>query len=156
MINWFIGVDPGTKGGVACLSRDGLTLQVHKYTPDKEDELIAWLFDFRLAGAAACQEAVNGNPLMSGGDGFKFGDSNGIVRGVFKAYRMPWEKVPPKQWQAPLRLQTISADGPAHKNELKDKAMELFPKDKYGVTVTLWNADAILIADWFRKKTLGG
>lgn len=75
------------------------------------------------------------------------------VRAMLAANRSRIEEVLPKRWQADLRIPP-RAKGETDvqwKNRLKAKAQQLFPK----VDVFLWNADALLIAEWLRRREEG-
>ena len=80
---------------------------------------------------------------------FKFGRSYGNLEAFLIAAEIPFERVVPSVWQREFGL--ISKKGEtktAKKNRHKAKAQELFPS----VKVTHAVADALLIAEWHRRR----
>jgi hypothetical protein len=86
---------------------------------------------------------------------FKFGAEYGRVRMALTAAGVPFEEVTPQAWQkamgVPPRKNKEGETKTQFKNRLKAKAQQLFPD----VKVTLAVADALLIAEYCRRKREG-
>ena len=91
-----------------------------------------------------------GNP---GSAMFKFGTSCGKLLGMLTAAGIPFEMVTPQTWQKSLGIPARKkTEGKTQfKNRLKQRAEQLFPQ----VKVTLATADALLIAEYIRRKREG-
>jgi len=78
----------------------------------------------------------------------------GILYGACVAMGMEVHRVTPPAWQQAHPVGTKSGMTTTKwKNKLKARAGELFPPSS-GVTVTLWNADALLILDAARRGAI--
>jgi hypothetical protein len=89
---------------------------------------------------------------------FNFGWNYGSLRMAMIASGLPFEDVPPQVWQKALKIPSRKKEGrqyketkAAFKNRLKAKAQQLFPR----VYITLATCDALLIAEYCRRKFLG-
>jgi Holliday junction resolvasome RuvABC endonuclease subunit len=150
---FIIGIDPGASGAMVVFDeRD--RIQVFPWT-DKADfceELANIVHACEADGIpayAAVEQVggfIKGNP-STGSSMFNFGNNAGFIEGVLMAYGIPMEFVRPQRWQKEMHCNSAEK-GAAHKRELKEQAQRLFPK----VKVTLKNADALLIAEWLRRK----
>lgn len=151
----YLGIDPGASGGLAVIC--GKAIPDTGRMPDTDSDVWDWVR--RLAAGpsfstAAFIERVNGF-IGNGHPGsamFKFGQSYGAMRMALTAARIPWEEVSPQTWQKAFALKR-QKDEPKHrwKSRIKQKAQQLFP----GVAVTLATADALLIAEYGRRKHEG-
>jgi len=157
--NTYLGIDPGASGGLVALLPDGV---VSTCTPKTEADLWRWTCRYGLLAngeTPACFaviEQVNGYVGGAGNPGsamFKFGTSYGGLRMALVAAGIPFDQVTPGVWQKalgiPSRKRTESKG--QWKNRLKAKAQQLFPH----VAVTLATADALLIAEYCRRKREG-
>ena len=152
-----IGIDPGASGGIAIIYPDQ---KVHALgMPDDADLLdvisnTAQLATTEGARVVAYLELVGGyiagNPAP-GSAMFNFGSGWGYIRGLLAAYRIRTELVRPQQWQAGIPGVKGAADKTARKRSLKEHAARLHPT----VKVTLKTADALLLADYGRRKEAG-
>ena len=91
-----------------------------------------------------------GNP---GSAMFKFGRSAGLLTMALVAAGIPYEEITPGQWQKKLGIpprKKGEAKG-VFKNRLKAEAQRLFPR----IPVTLKTADALLLAEYARRKAEG-
>jgi hypothetical protein len=152
----FMGIDPGMSGGLVCIQEDGEVDAIGM--PATEKDIWSW-FDCNDVGCGdtfAMIEKVGGfikgNP-RTGSSMFKFGLSVGFLRGCLTAAAIPFEEVPPQRWQKALGVKPRGAnETPTHwKNRLKARAQQLFPEAK----VTLYTADAFLIAEYCRRTREG-
>lgn len=145
-----IGIDPGASGGLAEIGIDGVTAVS---MPKTELDILEWL---RQQGGrsdvTAMIEQVSGY-IGEGHPGsamFKFGMSYGGLRMALIACGIPFETVTPQNWQKVLSIpkRDKKESRTQFKNRLKSKAQQLFPR----VQVTLATADALLIAEYCRRK----
>lgn len=153
----YLGVDPGASGGLAALW-PGKT--VVSPMPDLENELWEWLSRYSARNGVihgfcctAILEKVGGYiPGSRGNIGsamFKFGQFYGTLRGMLVAADIPFVEVAPTRWQNYFYLKSRPSESkPQFKRRLKEKAQEIFP----GLKVTLATADALLIAEYYRRK----
>ena len=80
---------------------------------------------------------------------FTFGKSYGMLLGFLTAANIAYIEVIPRTWQKSYGLlRPKEATDTQWKNELKDKALLLFP----GTKVTLATADALLMAEYCRRS----
>jgi crossover junction endodeoxyribonuclease RuvC len=142
----FWGVDPGTQGGVAVISRDRSFISVQKFS-DKTDEQIATIFGlFSLHGSGvAALEKVNAFPGEGVSSAFTFGNARGFAKGLLLANGIDVRDVTPQTWQRGMALGGSYANKTARKNAHKDKAKILFPHIK---KITLEICDALLLAEY--------
>ncbi len=149
--NLFLGLDPGVLGGLARIDRNFGVSAV----PMPVTEVDVWEWFSRWAGSTevfAVVEKVGGfvagNPTP-GSAMFKFGRNVGLLVGCLVAAGIPFEEVTPQKWQKEFALKRTPAETKRqYKNRAKGIAQKLFP----GSDVTLPTADAILIAEYARRK----
>lgn len=148
---YYIGVDPGLSGGVAVLTEDA-TVHILLKTPDSEAEL--WeIFDEILPVPAVpvLLEKVHSRPGQSAVATFSFGQIYGFTRACLTAAELQFEDVQPKAWQKVFGLKKDKLEEyDEYKRRIRDLAQSLFPD----VFVTLKTADALLIAEYCRRKAL--
>lgn len=146
-----LGVDPGVNGGLACLREDGEVLQVWPLNPAMtETDVVAV-----CAAAAGLLRAHESRMCFfekvqhMTGDGGKgshtFGYIKGLLRGALLAHGVILCDVYPMAWQGAMGCLTGG-----NKNVSKAAAQALFP----GVKITHATADALLIAEYGRRRTL--
>lgn len=154
----FIGVDPGASGGLAVLAT-GLDAYACPM-PATERDIWEYLRDEAASAegpVAAVIEKVGGytGQGQPGSAMFKFGASYGRLCMALCAAGIPYEEITPQTWQKamgiPPRKNREGETKTAWKNRLKSHAQRLFPK----LSVTLATADAILIAEFCRRKVEG-
>ena len=144
-----IGLDPGASGGMAVLGDcEVTTLKFDTMTPR---EIYDELWDLSLLGlpVKAYLEKVHGMPGCRGQ--FEFGVKYGWLQMALIAARIPFELVPPQTWQRGVGMAGLKGEKADRKRQLKARAQELFPSIK----VTLSDADALLIAEYGRRKLRG-
>lgn len=136
-----IGIDPGKSGGIAYIRGD--EVEVYKIPPLESD--IAGILANLSQKASFCYiEKVGAMPGQGVTSMFSFGRSYGFLRGCLISFRIPFDEVPPRTWQA-----SLGCLSKGDKNVTKSKAQQLFPQIK----VTHALADALLIA-YYGKKNL--
>lgn len=155
----YLGIDPGVSGGLALVSENGRSEAIP--TPATERDIWEW-FQWRgpngqtVAGADyAVIERVHAMPGNGVSGMFRFGQSYGFLRACLIAAGIPFEEVEARTWQKALGIspRKIKAgeSKTQFKNRLKNRAACLFPQ----ITVTLATADALLIAEYCRRKRTG-
>lgn len=158
MANYFLGIDPGSSGGLAHvhdLADAGAVAM-----PDTDRDAWGWFCRWREYPVIAAIEKVGG--FMGGGGKnlasahtmFAFGRSYGLLLGLLVASEISYVEVPPGTWQRGLGVppKKKSETRVAWKNRLKSVAQARFPRLK----VTLATADALLIALYCKQEYGGG
>lgn len=149
----YIGIDPGASGAMAIRYASGAIVAFPwqgeaDFVSDIEN--IAELMVLENYDVVAVVEQVGGfvGKAQPGSAMFKFGENYGFIRGALAMAQIPYRLVRPQEWQKGLpktpKLSDKALAKRQHKNDLKDRAAQLFPK----VKVTLANADALLILDY--------
>tara|TARA_R100000781_G_scaffold11839_2_gene10691 strand:- start:4708 stop:5193 length:486 start_codon:yes stop_codon:yes gene_type:complete len=136
-----LGIDPGAGGAIACWEK-GITS--HK-CPKSTEEMSSLVQSYVGKNKAyAYIEQVHAMPHDGRSSLFKFGTNYGMWLGILAAHGIEVEKVSPQKWMKYWKVKLdieLSKDKPKRKRELKEIAQNYTDK-----TVTLYNADAILIA----------
>ena len=153
MIDYYIGVDPGTTGAVAMIDKQG---GVNVYDFETMEALDALLAVKSFARATACVEKVASMPKQGVSTTFKFGKNTGRVIGWLEALGIPFVEVTPTKWQ---KMVYDSGEKMADKKaQSLQVARKLFPamlpmlKRKKDHN----RADALLIAEYCRKVNQNG
>lgn len=163
----YLGVDPGKGGGFALV--DGVSVTLRRM-PGTDEELIAVvreLHDFAEEGGKEVRVALEKVGGYVGGQGqpgsamFTFGDNYGAVRLTLKSAGFSPRLVTPQEWQKGLstpprrkrrlRLGQVHQEGETReewKSRLHRFAQKLFP----WLVIPKWGADALLIAEYLRRK----
>lgn len=148
----FCGVDPGGSGGLA-ICGDGVSevFAIKNLTLRDQWEILK-----KIKGTIqkAFLESVHAFPHQGVCGVFKFGQSFGSLEAFLIASEIPFEYVTPQKWQKEFSLPTLKQCGGSitkKKNAHKARAQELFP----GIKITHAVADALLIAEYGRRKELG-
>jgi hypothetical protein len=160
----YLGIDPGSGGGIVLVAGDGLKV-LNKVALEKLTlrDLLDLLRGVKVSwpGVRAGMEVVTGyapgkkrGPNSNPGSSmFKFGVGVGHLEMALTAADIPWEKVSPQRWQKAVGVSGKKAGetDTAWKRRLKERAQALYP----GEVVTNWSADALLIAEWVRRSERG-
>lgn len=145
----FIGCDPGQAGGFVVIDEDQKVMEVFK-TPDNRVEFISKLVDIKdkYPSAFLIKERVHSQPVHGGKSNFTFGYNIGVLETCLTMSKIPFQDITPQTWMKMYMLKKEKGEPQTSwKNRLKARAQELFPDQK----VTLWNADAFLIAEFCRR-----
>ena len=137
----YVGIDPGVSGGLAAITAAGdvaYLAALEKLTERDVYDALAGL----AGNARAVLEFVRSSPQMGVTSAFTFGRSYGSLRMALVAAGIPFDEVTPVRWQTAMSCRTGGV-----KAVSKARAQELFP----AVRVTLWNADALLLAEYARR-----
>ena len=162
-----IGLDPGSKGGLAILAGDGQFVYAMGLEKLTESEVVSVLTEHLTAWkmtpaftVRALLEKVGATPKSGSSASFKFGTSYGFLRGVLHGLEIPFEDVQPKAWRKGVGLLSVKGgfeDAGRHdsykarKQASRAKAQQLFPH----VKVTNAIADALLIAEHGVRRQVG-
>jgi hypothetical protein len=163
MARTFIGIDPGENGCMVALAGDSVLLQK---TGAPEGECWEWVARFIGLDCFALIEQQTARPTniprrdpVTGMVTWRQTVLASTVHlyGNYRELRMMlmcaavrFEDCPPKRWQKGLHVpdRAKGESDTSWKNRLKQRAVELFPE----VKVTLANSDALLIAEFCRRK----
>lgn len=139
----FIGVDPGVSGAITALDENGKVVALTKM-PQTMGELLSFLQQFTDNDTTCYLEKVHARPGDGAASMFKFGQGFGWLQMALLAAKVKTIEVLPNTWMRGLGIKSKKKDETktAYKNRLKFVAEQLFPEQR----VTLWNADALLIA----------
>jgi len=144
---YYIGVDPGKTGGIVIIDSTSLVIEVFK-TPETIRDFIDRLTPYMNESVFCLTEKVSSMPQNGGKANYTFGYINGVLHTVLTTTGIPFELVTPRTWMKSYMMKKGKSEGNTQwKNRLKQKAQMLFPKEK----VTLWNADALLIAEYCKR-----
>ena len=144
-----LGIDPGAKGGLAVLNGAGVPIFSYSFTDRTIRETVSAVQAAALLTAPfnVCYLEKVGFIRGDGGQGsFTFGKVYGILYGAALCCGLEVRDVYPMVWQSSLGCLTQG-----QKNVSKRKAQELFP----GMKVNHYIADALLIAEYGRRRELG-
>jgi len=151
-----VAIDPGVSGGVAVCAFGKTICHAMPATQGDVLELLRDIKNAASVESAECicvLEEVGGfaGKAQPGSAMFKFGEGFGFLKGVIQALGIKLELVRPQVWQKSFGLGTASrcASKTEWKNKLKAEAQRRFPQ----LRVTLATADALLIADYFIRKS---
>lgn len=152
-----LGIDPGGSGGLALLPaepRDAPDFE-HNFIaaypmPESPRDLHDLLAEHRHKIIMATMEDVHAMPTNGSISGFKLGRNAGWIEGFLIALKIPYEKISPQKWTKHLSL-VGGKPGTEKKNLHKVRAQQWFPNLK----ITHATADALLIAEYARRKRLG-
>lgn len=153
----WIGVDPGASGAVVGITEDGDIRQI-RFGKATQQEI--WSFLESLSFEYQCFatiEHVGAMPGQGVSSMFSFGMSTGFIHGLLTAARIPFELRVSRSWQKALGITPrfkpkkgepgTEETKPEFKKRLKQKAEQLFPKEK----ITTDTADAYLISEYTRR-----
>lgn len=148
-----LGIDPGQNGGLAVIDDYG-NVSVSKMPPTMTEIFFA-LKEIKQAHpdtTVFLEDVGQGMPGQSSKATATFARHNGHLEMALFALEMPTEKIKPSKWEKSLSNTIGTSKGHSKtewKNILKDEAQRRFPK----VKVTLWAADALLIAAYGKSQT---
>lgn len=152
-----IAIDPGTSGATTVQYSDG---KVFAYGFKSESEQKELIKNIKVSAAESNSRVVAYIEQVGGFTGhnqpgsamFNFGRNFGYHLALLDSAGFEVHLVRPQEWQKGLPKTPKLADRAAakrkHKNDLKEVAARLFPH----ISVTLKNADALLILNYAQKK----
>lgn len=147
----FIGIDPGKKGGIACIdTQSGIRYTV----PYSDKDLLDMCRDETYSGNTehimCCLEKVGARPGQGVVSMFNFGQSVGYIKGVLEAFRIPYQEITPQKWKREFGLTSEKAAS-------ADVCGKLFPDIDLLATPKCKKphdgmAEALLMAEYARRK----
>lgn len=151
-----LGIDPGQTGCVAALADGKAAGFIDMPTLPRKaggeqidalklgDELRTLMAKHPGAYVYAVIEAVHALPRQGSSSGFRFGQSDGMARGVIGALRIPLIEVPPVTWKKYMRLTGQEKDA------ARAMAIQRYPEASAQLArkKDIGRADALLIATW--------
>lgn len=154
--NLYLGIDPGQSGGMAILTSEGEIVDVSKM-PETETDVSEYIREFSKTICMAVIEGVHAMPKQGVSSSFKFGRQYGGLRMALIAHQIRFETVMPGVWQKSMSCLSQGRNGPTDgktekKNLTKSKAQELFPVLPDGSRITHAIADALLLAEFARRR----
>lgn len=141
----FIGIDPGTSGGVGWVDDDSDECGKAAFGKMTEREIALLVKELTYVShetPRAVIEAVHSSPQMGVKSSFTFGQSYGFLRGVLASHLIAYVEVRPQAWQ-----KAMGCLSKGDKNVTKAKAQQLYPGEK----ITHATADALLLATYCRR-----
>jgi len=142
-----IGIDPGAKGGITLITKNGV---VSKKCPDTPEKMAGEFMNMleqvdSLSNTKVCMEFVHAFPTDSRRSAFKFGTNYGLWRGIVASYDIEYAEVSPQKWIKYFEIGKLTKT--ERKRALKEKAIKLFPNIK----VTFNISDSLLIAHYAKE-----
>lgn len=147
----FIGIDPGKKGGIACIDTEcGIC-----YTVPYSDKALIDMCQYERNGGntehiMCCLEKVGAMPGQGVVSMFSFGQSVGYIKGVLESFRIPYQEITPQKWKREFSLTSDKAKSAEVCRKLfPDISLLATPRCKKphdGMT------EALLMAEYARRK----
>lgn len=144
---YYLGIDPGAKGGFALLHDTTLEF-AYDFDKGKFLDIVTTLAKEQEA-TRCCLERVHAMPNQGSVSMFSFGESYGWLRGVLEACEVSYQTVEPRKWKAEFGLNS-------DKNKSIEVAKQLFPsiqlippgcrKPHDGI------AESAILAEYARRK----
>jgi len=134
-------------GASVALNEDGSYRSMVRHTATNHD-LALWYRTVARLPVTAMLERVSAMPRQGVSSTFKFGCQFGLCIGLLTAFRIRYEMVTPVKWQSAMKCRTGG-----EKKVSRAAAQRLFPDLDWRVTDH--EADALLIAEYCRRVTLG-
>ena len=148
----YLGIDPGQRGGLGVLDRDGLPLAWTRM-PDAPTTIVAWLTEAKTAypHLILVAELAQAMPKQGITGAFTYGRHFGLFEVAAVFLMLPYHEVRPSAWKKALGLTSAKLDSIALCQRLWPSVGLVPPgsrKEHDGV------AEALLIAEWARRRNL--
>ncbi len=108
MVSVSIGIDPGKSGGFAIIETDETGCKRINVYPWDEEEFVYQMKRITVfmsnVRVRTCLEKVGAMPGQGVTSMFNFGKSAGFIEGVLKAYKIPYQLIPPAKWKKEFSL----------------------------------------------------
>ena len=153
-----IGIDPGIKGAI-CILKDGVVIDVFDMPvmpvgkknksqvngSQVYNEILKVIENEDKQDVKVVIEQVSAMPGQGVTSMFNFGQSYGVLKGIFSAMQIPMDFVSPVKWKKHFNLINTQKDSS------RTKAIEFFPyiSHKLSRKKDANKADAILIASFY-------
>ena len=139
----YIGIDPGNSGGIAYIEKD--KMESMKFPKNITDVVLLLKTLKAIDNCIAYMELVHSFPNQGVKSCFTFGENFGKWKGLLAMVNIEYKLIPPRTWM--LFFGPLSKEKKDRKKELKQIAKKLYANNK----VTLYTADAILIAHYLKE-----
>ena len=149
--NFYIGIDPGKSGGIACITGDYMECIKCPGTIADMSGILEMLSIARENTGLRCYaiiESVHSMPKQGVKSTFTFGQNYGQWLGLLTAHKIPYKQVTPVKWMN--LFGSMPKDKKDRKNHIKHLAQQRYPEKN----ITLATSDSILIAEYCRHDTL--
>ena len=100
MTHLFLGLDPGTTGGLVIIDAASNIVLATAWTDGDPARIVEVVEPYEGAILLAALEKVASRPSQGSSSTFKFGEAFGVALGVLAAFRVPFVLVRPQAWQA--------------------------------------------------------
>lgn len=155
----FIGIDPGSKGGIAIyyhIDDDLLTARpliqlypLSKMTEQDIARLLSHIPGDTIGGFFAVIEEVHSFPGQGVKSMFTFGKHYGFLRGCLSSSGIPFIEVRPQLWMSSYGIKKQkNEEKTVYKKRLFQKAQNLFPSVAH---LNLETADSLLIVEYAKR-----
>lgn len=161
MSKTYIGLDPGSDGFL-CAMTEG-RFDFISFKDEKPHKIADYLRLVKESGeVTACMEDVHSVFGSSAKSNFNFGVNVGTITGLLIALRIPYVKVPPKDWQKEIWVNgdKVKSDGKTDtKKTSMNAARRLFPDIDLRKNLRCsvphdGKCDSLLICEYARRKNL--
>lgn len=157
----FVGIDPGANGGLVAMEvvngkvRDGGDIiDFSKATDQQVCDLLRFLDPTRTTVGIELNTGYVGGMGQPGSHMFKFGRETGKTLGYLIAFHPSYQEIVPRVWQRGVGIEPKQKKEthPQFKARLKAQIDLVLPRWSY--RITLRTCDALLIAEYLRRKGL--
>ena len=97
----YLGVDPGSKGGLAAIDENNNVLFA---VPMGRENLVKYCETIKNDNVICCVEKVGAMPGQGVTSMFSFGKSAGFIEGVLESMSIPYQLIPPQTWKKEFSL----------------------------------------------------
>ena len=97
----YLGVDPGSKGGLAAIDENNNVLFA---VPMSRENLVKYCETIKDDNVICCVEKVGAMPGQGVTSMFSFGKSAGFIEGVLESMSIPYQLIPPQTWKKEFSL----------------------------------------------------
>ena len=154
----YIGIDPGSSGGISVLDQQGILFS-HRLSSgtewDTADFLRGFVLRSNISQYIVAIEKVHSMPGQGVSSMFKFGKAYGFLRGIVIANGLAFEDVTPQAWLKGLQIPKRPKEWTKAqwKKSLQTEAHRLFPQNSKEIGRE--EADSVLIAEYVKRKFSG-
>lgn len=152
-VDCFIGIDPGANGGISVII-PGLSARAQKMPKTTEElrDMLQYYADSLHPFVVLEKLSIRSND-MTDNPGKVYRIQKMIanftqIKTMLEALEIPFVMAHPMTWQSRLGIRIQGEAKQERKKRYKEIAAETYPQVR---KVTLWNADAILLAHFGRK-----
>lgn len=150
MKTFYIGIDPGKKGGIAFIDTEVKCSVTEEYSDKALIDLCRDVSHDWNNKAVCCLEKVGARTGQGVVSMFNFGQSVGYIKGVLESFRIPYQEITPQKWKGEFGLNSDKASS-------AEVCRKLFPEVDLLATPKSKKphdgmAEALLMAEYARRK----